>query len=93
MALIGSTIRLKCEFKTFAGSYADPPEVMLRVYNGLREVVEEIMLGPEHRVDTGRYYYDYMVPYEAVWPLYIEFNGLMEGSPAVGRISLSERWV
>lgn len=93
MALMGSTVRLKCEFKTFAGSYADPSEVLLRIYNGLREPVEEHTLGPGHRTDVGKYYYDYTMPYEAVWPLYIEFNGLMEGSPAVGRISLPERWV
>lgn len=93
MVLVGSTVRLKCEFRTFAGSLADPSSVVLRVYNGLREILEEITLGPENRSGTGEYYYDYTVPDNVVGPLYIEFSGLLEGSPAVGRISLQQRWV
>ncbi len=93
MPLIGDTVRLKAEFRTFAGIVADPTDITLKVYNAYRrQIGEAIAIGPEHRTGPGAYQYDYTLP-EGTDVIYYEWSGMLEGLPVVARGRMPALWV
>ena len=92
MALIGNTVRLKVEFKTFDGVLVNPENVKLRIYSGSNKkngLLEEINVEP---IEEGKYQYDYTIP-EGLGFLYFEFSGILEGKPILGRMKLERKWI
>lgn len=94
--LVGNTIRVDVEFKTFSGTYQDPSDLTLQVYDDqYNKIGEEIQLGSAYRIGTGMYRYYYAIP-EDIEPgqiLYLEFKGNLEGLPIVGRYLVHCEWI
>ena len=93
MALVGSTVKLKAEFKDFDGNYFDPEEVLLNFYDNMRrQIGETIIIESKHNVDVGIYEYQYVVP-KGVGSLTFEFIGMLEGNPSIGRGIMVRTWL
>jgi hypothetical protein len=93
MALIGSTIRLRAEFKTFDGNFVDPSSITLKIYDSKKKQIgSNIPIGLEYRISTGIYEYDYIVP-DGIGDLYYEFSGIVYDSPVVGRGIITRNWM
>jgi hypothetical protein len=86
---IGDTIRLKAEFKNFDGEYFSPDNVVLKIYNISREIIEEINVTP---YEKGKYQYDYTIPGEEEGPLYFEFCGTVGEKPVLRRSKIERKW-
>jgi len=63
IVIAGDTVRLRCEFRTWAGDYGDPENIILNVYspNKLR-LIESIALTVANKISVGIYEADYTVP-------------------------------
>ena len=93
MALIGDTVRLNVVFKTFDGQEVDPETITFCVYDcKMIRLFEPIELLPEQRIDTGKYYYDYTIPY-GVGHLIYEFKAIINGKPFVNRGVIEREFV
>lgn len=93
MALIGDTIRLRAEFRTWDGLAADPENIELRIYDkDRRQIGETISISSGHRTALGAYQYDFIVPNQSS-PVYYEFSGLLEDAPIVARSRIEVDWV
>lgn len=84
MAIIGNTLRLRFEFRTFEGQYADPEEIVLRIKELNRIQLLETMITAGYRIDIGIYEYDYVIP-NGDAPLLFEISAILEGAPVVSR--------
>ena len=92
MALNGNTVRLKAEFKTFAGVYADPTNITLKIYDCHKyQVGTTISITTADKTALGVYEYDYTIPlgYEE---LTYEFSGLLEDTVILGRSTIDCDW-
>jgi hypothetical protein len=93
MVITGDTIRLKVEFKNWAGILASPNDVKLKIYlvkNIARdELIEEINVDP---ISVGKYQYDYTIPVGA-GSIFYEFSGTLEDKQVLGRAELVRKWV
>jgi hypothetical protein len=93
MAKTGDTIRVLCEFKTFAGVYADPSTITLKVYDKDRQQIgSTISITESHKTATGKYQYDYTIPASTGTPITFEWSGTLEGSTALSRKDVSVTW-
>lgn len=90
MPLIGDTVRLKAEFKDFDGEYISPDDVKLKIYDGSKQVIEEISVAP---YEIGKYQCDYTVVGGYPDPFYYEFTGMLGDKPVLGRSELKRKWV
>ena len=74
------TQRLLAEFKTWAGVYADPDPVTLKLYDdGKKQIGSTITLTlASHRDSVGNWHYDYLVPM-VTGSIWVEFSGVLEG--------------
>ena len=88
MAIIGDTVKLKCEFKNWAGVLESPSDVKVKVYEG-NEILLTTSVTP---VTTGKYEYDYTIPINAVGDMYFEFIGILENKTIMGRMKLEREW-
>lgn len=98
MAIIGNTIRLSAEFKSFAGVYTDPTLVTLKIYDkNMAQIGETVVLGDAHKNGIGKYYYDYLVPDDKRLGIntltFYEFCGIIDGEPALNRGQFIREWV
>jgi len=92
MPLIGDTIKLHVEFRTFAGVLADPTAITLNIYDSSRKLVTgPIAITSDYKVDVGTYEYPYVMP-EGYSSLYYEFIGDPESLPAVHRGMIAVSW-
>lgn len=91
LPLLNNTVRLKAEFRDFAGNLVSPDNVVLRIYDDRRNQIEEdIAVEP---VSIGQYQYDYVVPADGLGALYYEFQGTVDGRPILGRAVLQRTWM
>ncbi len=89
----GNTIRLKCNFKTFAGVDSDPESITLKIYNKYRKQIgNTISITNTNKVSTGNYQYDYTVPSGYDQIIY-EYSGTLEGSTITARDAIDVSWV
>lgn len=86
---IGDTIRLKAEFKTFAGIYEDPTSIDLTIHDikSKEQIGDTVTIGVEHKVSTGIYQYDYEVP-DRPRDIYVKFTGVLEGKNIVNTVDI-----
>lgn len=92
MPIIGDTVKLHVEFRTFAGVLTDPESITLTVYDLSRKsVAGPVGINSTHRISTGVYEYLYIIP-AGYSSLYYEFIGNPEGLPAVSRGTISCNW-
>ena len=90
MATIGDTIRLKAEFKNWAGVLASPSDVKVKVYSeGNTVLLTATTVTP---VSVGIYEYDYTIPLDQTKSIYFEFAGTLETKPITGRMKLEISW-
>lgn len=93
MALIGNTVRLEGEYKSFTSQLVDPVTPKLRIYeSGKRTPVETIDLLETNRIGLGIYEYYYKIPDGKV-NLEYEFSGVIDGHEILGRTTLPRFWV
>ena len=94
MAIVGNTVRLRCEFSTFAGAPIDPSQVNLNIYNSVKKLIfgpVPMMMLEGHVI--GVFEYDYVIPADASSLIYYEFTGTTEGTPIVARGSIPITWI
>ena len=90
----GDTVRLKVEFKDFNDNYADPTEIVLRVYNKNKvQISEDISITSAHKISVGIYEYEYEIPSNVMNYIVYEFDGLLGSTHAVNREKLHVEWV
>ena len=90
MATIGDTVRLKCEFKNWAGDLTSPTNVKIIVYSEENKVL--LPATTVESVSAGKYKYDYTIPIDAVGNMYFEFSGTLETKTIIGRMKLERKW-
>ena len=88
--LMGDTIKLSAEFKSFSGVTVDPENITVKFMTGKGQQIGEIipLNVSNHRVSAGIYIYEYVVPSEPNTIIY-EFKGFVDGKPIVGRSVLN----
>jgi len=92
MAIITNTVRLRAEFKTFAGEFSNPTSITFKVYNKQRvQVGTTVDITADDRISTGIYEYDYTIP-TGYTELTYEFSGLLEGKYITGRSTIDCDW-
>ena len=82
MAYVGNTIKLTCNFVTWAGSKSDAENIRLEVYDGTK-IIQTINLDESNHVSTGVYSIYYVIP-SGNTNLLFRFVGTVEGYPEVG---------
>lgn len=90
---IGDTIKLDCEFKNFAGQYADPTDITLKLYDEKqRQIGITIDIISTYKISTGIYEYPYVVPggYENIT---YEYSGILESNPTTKRYTFYPKFV
>lgn len=91
MAIVGDTIRLKAEFKSWDGVLADPDNIVLKLYDAHKvQIGEDIPIGTQHNVSPGVYQYEYTVT--DIPLMYFEFQGQLEGKPILARSTINIIW-
>lgn len=82
MPLIGNTIRLFAEFKTFDGEISDATDVTLRIFdNSTTYTFTGVQI---IRQGLGTYYVDFTIPSGRGWLKYT-WSGTLEGSTALNQ--------
>lgn len=94
MAYIGSTIILHCEFKSDNGSYIDPTNISLKIYDANRNQLGSIIpIDSTSKISVGIYEYPYQVPDTIYGYIYYEFSGTVNGNIILGRGQVNVTWI
>lgn len=98
LAVIGNTVKLSAEFRTWAGDYGDPTDIVLKIFDHNKvQIGYDIPITSTNKISTGIYQYDYTIPRDAYlgygFPMYFEFLGILEGSPISGRGTFTREWI
>jgi hypothetical protein len=92
----GTTVRVTAEFFDFGGQLIDPEAVTVRVYDARQKQIYEAVLDlVSARVSQGFYEHFYVVPPRYVANMdryYVEFEGVIGGTPSVERAPLLARF-
>lgn len=91
IAQTGDSVRLEAEFKNFAGEFADPTGMSVKVY--VRSTRQNLVTGSPTKSSVGHYYYYYTVPVDDYGALAYEFSGTLDSLPVVVRKLLLVEWV
>lgn len=88
----GNTVRLTCEFYDFDNEIKDPNIIKIKLYDNKFNVTDEIL--NIQRVDTGRYYYDYITDVDSANKKhYYEWYAEIDGVPSLKRSSFMTRFI
>jgi len=90
--LTGTTIRFIGEFRDFDGNLIDITFPKVTIYNQRYTVMEEHQLNDSNKLETGKYFFDYVSDEKAQRIIY-EFYGEIDGSPALDRKSFVTRFI
>lgn len=87
----GNSVKLRCEFKTWEGSFSDPTSLVLNIYAPSKQrIINTYSIGVENRISIGVYEFVYLVPssidrlppnFEMIY----EFVGVLEGTQVLGQ--------
>lgn len=91
MSVSGDTVRLKATFYNFLGVLTDPTDLVLRIYDSDKNLLETPTLTASNHASTGVYQYDYTLPNQS--KIYYEWSGTLEGSTALERGEVRIRWI
>lgn len=91
VSVIGNTVRLSATFRDFDGELVDPGQVVVKVWDGRKSVIEE---GFAKREGEGFYTYLYTVPdtNTVKGPITYGFSGELGDKPIKNRATLSRNW-
>ena len=90
---IGNTVRITGTFENWDGEATDPPDVKFTVYDGNKEVVEEVEDEEIEKVSDGTYRYHYTIPADPPGPLHFEFSSpSAPDGPIVSRTRVDREW-
>ena len=106
MPLMGSTIKLKGEFKDFPdengnSNYFDPTDIKFKVFDeNKKQIGETVNIGAEHKQSIGVYIFFYVIPdinyaglSKSDCKLYPEFTGLdFLGNPAKAKCEIVRKF-
>jgi hypothetical protein len=92
MSVMGNTVKLRCEFVTWAGTYTDPTSITLKIYDRNRVVLNTYTIDGSNKISTGVYEKDYTIP-SGYGDLTYEFAGTLEGTTTLGRATILREWV
>ena len=91
---IGDTVRFTVEFKDFSSVYADPTNIILKIYDKhRRQVGSNISITESHKISTGNYSYDYTVPSNVDEYIIYEISGTLEGTTILDRKKLEVEFI
>ena len=92
--IIGDTVRLSFEIKSFDNLYTDPTELSVSVYayEG-RQIGDTVQLNGDNKLDVGKYFYDLIVPESPTDVIVVELVATLENSPLVSRTELQVSWI
>ena len=91
---IGDTVRFSVEFKDFSSVYADPTDIVLKIYDKhRRQVGSDISITESHKTGTGIYSYDYTIPANADEYIIYEISGTLEGTTILDRKKLEVEFI
>ena len=89
---IGNGVVLQGTFKDRNGVARDVTGVAIRIYDESEEQIGEDITEDITNVSTGVYEYSYTVPLGHEW-LVVEFSGVYDSAPIVGRKKAYVVWV
>ena len=90
---IGDTIKLDVEFKNFAGVYADPTSITLKLYDENQIQIGAIVsITATYKISTGIYEYPYTVP-GGYSNITYEYSGILESVPITKRATIYPKFV
>lgn len=94
MPFIGDTVKLRVEFKTFAGVAVDPATITLKIYDYDKTLLTTVDITSTYKISTGVYEYNYTIPDGSYPAIVYEFSGTnVEGSVALSRGKAERKWV
>lgn len=92
MAIIGDTVKLRVEFRSFEGVLADPENIVLTVYDlNKTSLSGPVNINGDYKISTGIYEYPYTIP-DNHPTLFYEFKGNAQGLPAAVRGLIVCNW-
>lgn len=89
MPTIGDTIRLTGEFRGWDGNLADPDEAKVIIYDSQYNEIAEYT---PNKLETGKYYLDYIVPFGKTNVMYFEYKGISGDMPQARRRKFERIW-
>lgn len=84
MAYSGDTVRLKVHFKTFDGTFINPSDITLTIYDKDKQQIEQFILTDNDKETVGVYFYDYVLPANQELIIF-EFAGVYNTKPILVR--------
>lgn len=91
--LAGTTVRVVNIFTNFDGEPQDPQIVKFKVYDKKYALLTEVTLGEDNKIETGKYFYDYITPMEPKQKSILEFYGEISGNPTIERFQIDTIFV
>jgi hypothetical protein len=92
MALIGNTVTFEGKFY-LEDVLTDPDEGSIHfiTYNQPNVIIDNITLTSAHKISTGIYRYDYVIP-KPSGDMIFEFKGTISGNPSLNRAIITREW-
>ncbi|USK86162.1 hypothetical protein [Peribacillus asahii] len=90
--LSGDSIRLKVNFKDFAGKAVNPVSLTLTIYDTNQMQIEQFTLDDANKLDVGVYFYDY-VPASELNEFIFEFAGSVNNKPILARDTVKVKFI
>ena len=81
----GNTIRMMCTFRDFDQALVDPDVVKVKLYDYRYQPVSDTVLGEQHRLGVGEYFYDYPIPSGPKERVHYEWYAEKDGTVALKR--------
>lgn len=86
---VGNTVRLVAQFYDWDGAPVDPALIKLIFYDAKYTKIDEYSIGPAHKLEPGKYYFDYVT--KASGTVFYEWYGEVDGLPTLKRGTFTAR--
>lgn len=91
--IAGTTVRVINIFTNFEGTPQDPQIIKFKVYDRKYQLISEVTLGEDNKIETGKYFYDYITPIEPKQKHILEFYGEISNNPTIERFQIDTIFV
>lgn len=93
MPLVGDTIKLHVEFRSFLNTLIDPTSIILNFYDFNKNLIgSSINIDQSYKVSTGVCEYPYTLPSTGYSMVFYEFIGRVENTPSISRGTIAFDW-
>lgn len=89
----GDSVVFKVEFKSFDGNYADPIDIVMKVYNKRKKLLTSVDIGEDDKTASGKYQMNYTIPDDVDDFIVYEYSGMLERVLITAREKLVIQWV